>query len=1608
MKPTNSNAGGGDSGGWHSGEWHFGDAVSKANGAGHGAANGHAVPSLDLTAAFAGKRLVVVGGTGFLGKVFWAMLLDRFPEVGHLYLLVRPKGTASADARFWKEIATSELMRPLRERHGAGYEAFLRQRVTPIPGDIAQLYCGLSASLRESLKGKIDAVINAAGVVEFDPPLDQALEVNAFGCQNLVSLARDLGDCPVFHTSTCFVAGVKTGFVEEKNPLMFPFPRADSLDRSDWDADREIRECLDVIRQAKHRADDAFRQSHFVDEAKRRLEERGAPTYGDSLAQEVARVRRKYIEARLAEMGRERAMFWGWPNTYTYTKSLGEQIVASSGLPFTIGRPAIIESTVSFPFAGWNEGVNTSAPLIYALRSGQPQLPGSDHNLDIIPCDMVAGGMLMSIAELMEGTAPAVYQYGSSDTNPVTMARIFELTGLYKRQYHQKNQRSGKLFSFIQSHYEGSMLSSARFNQAGPKAMARASSKLAEVAENLSIGPARSLLAPVQKGLVAFSKKQTKIGDILSLFAPFTADFDYTFRCDHTRAAYARLSAEDRRRVLWAPESLNWRQWFLEVHVPALETWVFPELEERLRKKVVAPNRHETLVSLLDEVAERMALSVALSLVGDGGIHRVSYREWRERAILVSEELGRLGVGTGDRVALAAHNHPDWAIAFMGIQYAGATAVPLDAAIDVGACDVVLKASRARVLLCDAKVGARLRSSLTAEILFADLAGSTGSVGGIEPKPARRPTPEDVAALIYTSGTTESPKGVMLSHYNLTSLVASLMPLFPLEPDDRLLSVLPLHHTFELTCGLLLPLSRGARVVYLDSVTRERMSKALKEANITAMVGVPALWESLERQILSRIEERGPIAGKLFEFALSISRALGDTLGVDAGRLLFGPVHASLGGQLRLLVSGGAALPASTHQLFAGLGLHLAEGYGLTEASPVVSVAVAGPGAKPGHVGRAIPGVELKIDQPDAEGVGEVLVRGPNVMLGYADNEEATRAVLGDDGWLRTGDLGRLDKKQRLSIAGRQKDVIVPTNGENVYPDDVEARLGVVSHVEELVVLGIDNGQGREVVALAAVAKKPAPVKVGDAPSASDDDALTLQLRARKALDEACSRLPASMRPAIVRFLPTALPRTATRKVKRRDVRRLLERNLAAERTKSQNSLHAGEGGSMDGAEHLATAAIAAVCRRAPSALKPEQSLKGELGYDSLMLLELLVTIEGQLGRPVDSERLSQCQTVGEVTELVREAGALRASVASPAIETEEKPPVKVPPVMRDAAKHWLGQAQMGFYANVMSTQVLGRAFIPANRNSLVIANHTSHLDMGLVKYALGAYGQDMVSLAAQDYFFESGRWRRAYFENFTNLMPLSRTGSLRQSLRQAGDQLEQGQVVLLFPEGTRSLDGQLQEFKPLAAHLALQHDVDVLPLWLGGAHAALPKGSGAIRSRQLSVRIGPPLVVSELKRLTVGLPNVERTRVVTRLMHRAIEELSFGRHLDTQALSPEQVRAWSQAAPEEASLSRVFSELEGRFVRGSIKSPLSYYFSLGSERWTVRVNEDTCRVQPGKTVDVADCVLKTSPSMFTRIVRDAYSPSPLEFMSGQVKSNNIQLLMTFQKVFQLVPSARG
>jgi len=1546
-----------------------------------GGGNGHA--PLELGRLFSGREFVVVGGTGFLGKVWLAFVLDRYPDL-KLYLLVRPKRGRSAEQRFSDEVLTSEVFDALRGKHGAGFEEFFRSRVIPVAGDVVQPFCGIDADFRRGLRGSIAAVVNVSGVVDFDPPLDEALEVNAFGVQNLVALARDLGTNRLLHTSTCYVAGSRTGFVEEDDPRDVPFPRAGELDRAHWDPDREISECLDVIEQARHRASDAFRQSRFLDEAKKNLRERGEPARGRVLEVEVEKVKRKFVEAQLAELGMERSLFWGFPNTYTYTKAIGEQIAANSGLDFAIVRPAVVESTLSFPFPGWNEGINTSAPLIFILRQGGLQIPGSENYLDVIPCDLVASGLTLALGELLEGKHKPVYQLGSTDTNPCTMRRFFELTGLYKRKYYQRTGKGGPVASFLQSHFEGAMLSSSEFDSIGPHVIASGARKAAGLLGAVSKGSLAPLLGPARDAVDKFADQQSRVGRILQVFVPFTCQYQYVFRTDNVRNAVARLAPEDREKVSFDPASIDWRQWFFEVHAPGLEKWVFPQIDAKLERPRKVPERHETLPLLLEEAAERYDLGIALGRTGDEGLAGLSYRELYARARATAERLVQAGVRPGERVILSAKNQTEWPIAFFGILMAGATTVPVDFNVEPDVARNLAQASRATAIFADSYVWNRIGAALGAEIRRFDVVRATAPGSEFEPLPV---SPDDVAALIYTSGTTGNPKGVALTHKNLTALVAMLSPLFPLAKDDRILSVLPLHHTFELTCGLLLPLSRGSRVVYLDEVNGERVSAALSEARITGMVGVPALWEMLERKITARVAERGPVATWLFDVLVELNRNIGKTLGVDAGRLLFGPVHAALGNNLRFLVSGGAALPERTHRLFAGLGLHLAEGYGLTEASPVLTVAAGKPGARSGHVGKPIPGVEIRIDQPDAAGVGEVQARGPNVMRGYIDDPESTEKVLTRDGWLRTGDLGKLGRRGELTIVGRAKDVIVASNGENVYPDDVEARLGRVEHVLELCVVGVSDGRGGERVALVAVPELEGP---GSREERHE--------RAKAALDRELQKLPSSSRPALVTLIDNRLPRTASRKVKRNDLRKLVERLQEA-----SDAARATPDDANDANASIVRRAIAAIARRDPARLRGTDTLRGDLGFDSLMLLELLVALEARAGRSVDAERLNAAETVADAEALFKEELGARRVSPTKAIESSDEP-LEIPPELRRAAMSVLGRAQLGFYDQVLSTKVTGRAFIPHNRNVIVAANHASHLDMGLVKYALGSYGQDLVSLAAQDYFFEGPRWRKAYFENFTNLVPLSRNGSLRQALRQAGDLIDQGKTVLIFPEGTRSSDGRVHEFKAAVGHLALRHDVDVLPVYLGGTHAALPKGARWIRRRNVEARIGPPIEAAELRRLVQGLSPADAARAASRLIEKAVAALGDGKVLDTATVQVGDLVQAVETAPP--SLEPVFRELASRFVAGSVEQPVSFYFALGdSERWTVRINQERCEVTPGKVATPADCVLKTSPDMFRRIVRERYTPSPAEFMTGVVKSNNVALLFTFQRAFQLQSS---
>jgi long-chain acyl-CoA synthetase len=342
--------------------------------------------------------------------------------------------------------------------------------------------------------------------------------------------------------------------------------------------------------------------------------------------------------------------------------------------------------------------------------------------------------------------------------------------------------------------------------------------------------------------------------------------------------------------------------------------------------------------------------------------------------------------------------------------------------------------------------------------------------------------------------------------------------------------------------------------------------------------------------------------------------------------------------------------------------------------------------------------------------------------------------------------------------------------------------------------------------------------------------------------------------------------------VKRALVEEELTRLEEAARTGRQAKDRRPEAGASDDGWLLEL--LAQVARRPASSVSHTSRLVQDLGFDSLMLTELSVALEQAGAELPEGEDVTKLETVAELARALRtQAKPPHAALSPKGGEGFKDEEISVPAPIAAAGRALLGQAQRFLYESLFETKVVGRAYIPQNGSFLVAANHSSHLDMGLVKIALGPQGERLAALAARDYFF-STPLRRAYFGNFTKLIPMDRQGSLKASLRLAGEAIEGGLHLLIFPEGTRSPDGTLGEFKPTLGYLALNHGVDVLPAAILGTYEALPKGRVVPKSRELEVVFGPPVTIAELRAATAGMPRSEAYRAATELVQQAVEKL--------------------------------------------------------------------------------------------------------------------------------------
>jgi long-chain acyl-CoA synthetase len=627
---------------------------------------------------------------------------------------------------------------------------------------------------------------------------------------------------------------------------------------------------------------------------------------------------------------------------------------------------------------------------------------------------------------------------------------------------------------------------------------------------------------------------------------------------------------------------------------------------------------------------------------------------------------------------------------------------------------------------------------------------------------------------------------------------------------------------------MLLPLASGATIVYPLEIDAKTLSRTLADVRPTALIGVPAVWEAVHRRIVDEVEGRGPFFHAAFDNLRDLNRRLDANSGLNFGSIVFRQVHSALGGRLRLAVSGGSALPHRVADFFNDIGIPLLEGYGLTEAGPVLAVARPDETLRVGSVGKPLAGVEIKIE-PEGESIGEIVAHGPNVMAGYYRNEAATQEVI-RDGWLHTGDLGRFDDDGRLYVVGRAKEVIVDSGGNNVYIDELEEVYGRSQYVKELAVVGLKVGRGEQVAALVVPAYSR-----GESRRAVED-------RLRGDFEKVGSELNVYKRIRILRFVDAELPRTRTRKIKRAEVVAILRRMLDVRIKEATADAANSE------VETWLAEALALVASE-PINISLATRLIEDLGLDSLALAEIGELIGQRAGRDIAPEEISELQTVADLQRLSTQPNGNGRQRMPSYAKFAEPYTLHLPAPLK-----WLGRAavrgaERAIFDGWLKPTILGRGNIPANRNFIVVANHSSHLDFSLVGYALGAIGDDLRVLAAKDYFFNTPA-RRFLAANFTSLMPFDRERAQLESLEDALGELAQGRSVLMFPEGTRSSDGEIHEFKSGAGFLALRGRCDVLPVLIRGTHEVMGKGSLIPRRRPVEVRIGRAITAAEIREL--------------------------------------------------------------------------------------------------------------------------------------------------------------
>jgi long-chain acyl-CoA synthetase len=866
---------------------------------------------------------------------------------------------------------------------------------------------------------------------------------------------------------------------------------------------------------------------------------------------------------------------------------------------------------------------------------------------------------------------------------------------------------------------------------------------------------------------------------------------------------------------------------------------------------------------------DRFGSRPAIQVQRRDSVDCVSYQDLDRLATECATLLSARGICPGDRCAILAENDAHWIAGYLGVLRLGGIAVPLDTAYKPAQVHKLLTDCGARAVLTSPRFLSTAQSALAA--LGGDGCGlllhptEDGDAGDFEVlgrpgnDPSAAPPPHDdpgatdeAAVILYTSGTTSDPKGVILTHGNLLSEVDAVYQIVTIDEHEVVLGVLPLFHALAQMANLLLPLAAGGSVVFLETVNTTELLKALKERGITAFCCVPQFFYLIHERVMEQVQSAGAARRTLFGVMLWTAGVLRERLGINLGPRLFGRVHQVLGSRMQLLVTGGSRFDPRIGRDLYRMGFNILQAYGLTETSGAASVLR--PGDKHiGSVGHAFPGVEIKIvpssaaEEADASAllaahvqldasltIGEIIIKGPVISPGYYNRPDVNKDVF-RDGWLYTGDLGYLDDAGRLHVTGRAKEIIVTSSGKNIYPEEIEAHYIQTPFIKELCVMGVSHPDEPAAERLHAVI-------VPDFELLRERKILNAGEVIRFDIEGLSAQLPGHKRILSYDIVTEDLPRTTTRKLKRFEIARVQRERSALAEDASQAAtapeLNADdEAWSRESHVRAALETIRETTQK-PGAVGPRANLELDLGLDSMERVELLAQLETQFGVDVETEVAQKLYTVGELVEAVRPgqdrgeasgAGAAAASwseLLSGSPEDEEMlRRILAPSPIFNAISFVAMKTLYAIAWLFLGLRVSGRDNLPTSGPMLISPNHVSFIDGFLLTAALPAPLLRKVFFVGASEYFETPL--RAQIARLLHIVPVDPDGNLLRAMRAGAYGLRNGNALVLFPEGERSIDGRLKKFKKGAAILSTSVSAPIVPVALAGLYEFWPRDQG-------------------------------------------------------------------------------------------------------------------------------------------------------------------------------------